>query len=193
MLTSNVCFVSRPGFRKVCFIPDHGQLFGRSSPLFGLSQKLFTASRQSIVLCLTVFFGSTYLGEEDFSQIKVIKSRYRNRLSDKRLKYCLLHLCLTKLSVSYRKLCLRNITVVILKYFHRRCKWNKLHESAKAHWFRPREKYVFICGDVGSSSKSCQWCLACNTFCKELHVTTEIFLLWIIIPPPLFLSSWVYV
>jgi hypothetical protein len=65
---------------------DRGLLFGPSSPLFGVSQKLFTASGQSIVLCLTVLFGSTYLGEEDFSQIKIIKSRYRNCLTNKRLK-----------------------------------------------------------------------------------------------------------
>jgi len=45
------------------------------------------------------------------------------------------------------------------------------------------DEVCFICSDAGSSSKSCQWCLACNTVCKELHVTTEIFLFWIIIPP----------
>jgi hypothetical protein len=34
-------------------------------------------------LRLTELFGSIYLGEEALSQMKIIKSRYRNRLTDK--------------------------------------------------------------------------------------------------------------
>jgi hypothetical protein len=49
---------------------------------------------RSIALLLRAFFGSTYLCEAAFSQMKIIKSRYRSRLTDEHLKYCL-HLCLS--------------------------------------------------------------------------------------------------
>jgi hypothetical protein len=42
----------------------------------------------------SILFGSTYLRDEAFSQMKILKSRYRNRLTDERLKYRL-HLCLS--------------------------------------------------------------------------------------------------
>jgi hypothetical protein len=45
---------------------------------FGLYQNLFAASVLSVALRLTAFLGSTYLWEEAFSQMKIIKSRYRN-------------------------------------------------------------------------------------------------------------------
>jgi hypothetical protein len=51
-------------------------------------------------------FASTYLCEEAFSQMTIIKRRYRTLLTDTHLKCCL-HLCLimNPLSVSYRKTC----------------------------------------------------------------------------------------
>ena len=62
------------------------QTVGRDLPvdrgqLFGLYQNLFAASVRSIVLPLAAFFGST------FSQMKIIKSSHRNRLTDEHLKY----------------------------------------------------------------------------------------------------------
>jgi len=54
----------------------------RSWPLFGLCQTLFTASVRSTAVRLTTFFGSTYLCEEAFCQLSVIKTRYRSRLTD---------------------------------------------------------------------------------------------------------------
>lgn len=53
------------------------QLIGWSPPLFGLFQKLFAALGQSVALGDSIF-GLTYICEEAFSQVKVIKSRYRN-------------------------------------------------------------------------------------------------------------------
>jgi hypothetical protein len=44
---------------------------------------------RSIALRLTAFFGSTYLCEAAFSQMKIIKSRYRSRQTDEHLKFCL--------------------------------------------------------------------------------------------------------
>ena len=82
---------------------DHGQLFGRLWPLFGLYQNLFAASVQSVAVRLTGFFGSTYLCKETFSQIKIIKSSYRNCLTDEHLKYCL-HLCVSNYEPSSSKL-----------------------------------------------------------------------------------------
>lgn len=58
---------------------------------------------RSIALRLTAFFGSTYLCEEAFSQMKIIKSRYRSRLTDEHLQYCL-HLCLSNYEPSFSKL-----------------------------------------------------------------------------------------
>lgn len=58
---------------------------------------------ESVALHLTAFFGSTYLCESAFSQMKRIKSRYRSRMTDKHLKYCL-HMCLTNLELSFSRL-----------------------------------------------------------------------------------------
>jgi hypothetical protein len=44
----------------------------RSRPLFGLCQNLFVASVRSTPVPLTAFFGSTYLREEAFSQMKTV-------------------------------------------------------------------------------------------------------------------------
>jgi hypothetical protein len=97
---------------------NRGQLFGQSRPfvwsiaarclvnrgqLFGLYQNVFATSVRSITLRLTAFFGSNYLCEEAFSHMKIIKSRYRRRLTDERLKYCL-HLCLRNYEPSFSKL-----------------------------------------------------------------------------------------
>jgi hypothetical protein len=86
---------------------NRSHLFDRSRPLFGIYQNLFAASVQSIALRLTVFFGSPYLYEEAFSQMKTIKSIYGSLLSHEPLKYCL-HLCqviLIPISVSHHKIC----------------------------------------------------------------------------------------
>jgi len=57
-----------------------GQLFGRY-------KHLFAALLRSVTLRLTAFFGSISRYEEAFSEMKVIKSRYRSRLTNKHLKY----------------------------------------------------------------------------------------------------------
>jgi hypothetical protein len=62
---------------------SRGKLFRRSLPLFGLYQNLFAISIRS-----------TYLCDEAFSQLEIIKSKYRSRLTDELLKYRL-HLCLS--------------------------------------------------------------------------------------------------
>jgi hypothetical protein len=58
---------------------------------------------RSVALLLTAFFGSTYLCEAAFSQMKIIKSRYGSRLNVERLKYCL-YLCLSNFEPSFSKL-----------------------------------------------------------------------------------------
>jgi hypothetical protein len=74
----------------------------RSRPLFGLYQNLFAASERSISSFFGSIFESTYLCEEAFSQMKIIKSRYRSRLTDEHLKYCL-HMCLSNYEPSFSK------------------------------------------------------------------------------------------
>lgn len=44
---------------------------------------------KQVALHITAFFGSTYLCESAFSQMKIIKSRYRTRLTDEHLISCL--------------------------------------------------------------------------------------------------------
>jgi len=56
--------------------------FGRSRPLFGLYPNLFAASVRSKALRLTAVFGSTYLCQEAFSQMTIIKLRYGSHLID---------------------------------------------------------------------------------------------------------------
>ena len=65
---------------------------------FGLFPNLTAASERSTALRLTEYFGSACLCEEAFFHMKIIKSRYRRRLTDEHLKYCL-HLCLSNHSV----------------------------------------------------------------------------------------------
>jgi len=65
-----------------------------SRSLIGLQPNLTVASVRSTALRLTQYFGSAYLCEEAFSHMKIIKSRYRRRLTDGHLKCCL-HLCLS--------------------------------------------------------------------------------------------------
>ncbi|CAG9791321.1 unnamed protein product [Diatraea saccharalis] len=60
-------------------------------------------SLQQIAQQLTALFGSTYLCESAFSEMKIIKSKYRNRLTDEHLSSCL-RLALTKYVPSYEKL-----------------------------------------------------------------------------------------
>jgi len=64
----------------------------------GLSLLLFTPSIQLIALHLR-YFGSIYVREEAFSQLKVIISRYRSLLTYEHSKFCL-HLCLSDYEVA---------------------------------------------------------------------------------------------
>jgi hypothetical protein len=49
------------------------------------SRPFFAASVRSTTLCFTAFFGSAYLCEEASSKLKIIKSKYRSRLTDEHL------------------------------------------------------------------------------------------------------------
>ena len=99
---------------------DSSQMLGPSRPVVGsiaaavfflggggLCQNVFSAPVPPTALRLAAFFESNYLCEEALSRMKIIKSRYRSHLTDKRCKYCQ-HLCLSNyepsLSVSYRKI-----------------------------------------------------------------------------------------
>lgn len=57
---------------------------------------------KQITLQLTAIFGSTYLCESAFSEMKMIKSKYRNRLNDEHLNSCL-RLALSNYAPSYEK------------------------------------------------------------------------------------------
>lgn len=57
---------------------------------------------KEIALQLTALFGSTYLCESAFSEMKIIKSKYRNRLTDEHLTSCL-RMALTNYVPSYAK------------------------------------------------------------------------------------------
>jgi hypothetical protein len=71
--------------------PDRGgQMFGRLRTLFGVYQNLFAASVPSVGFHLTALSGSTYLCNDAFPQMKIIKSRFRNHLTDEHLKFCFL-------------------------------------------------------------------------------------------------------
>jgi len=83
--------------------PNSGsRSISRSRPLFGLCQNVFASSVRSIALRFTELFGSTYLCEEAFSQMKIIISRYRSRLTYEHLKCCL-YLCLSNYDSSFSK------------------------------------------------------------------------------------------
>jgi hypothetical protein len=56
---------------------DGGQSFGRQRPLFGLYHNLFATPVWSKTLRVTALFGSSYLCEEAFSSMKIMKSRYQ--------------------------------------------------------------------------------------------------------------------
>lgn len=66
-----------------------------------LSEEKYPCLKQ-IALQLTALFGSTYLCESAFSEMKIIKSKYRNRLSDEHLNSCL-RLALCNYVPSYEK------------------------------------------------------------------------------------------
>jgi hypothetical protein len=68
-------FTLRTLYRRDDQTVDRGQLFG-------LYQTISAASVRSIDLRLAAFLGSTYLCEKAFYQMKIIKSRYRSRLTD---------------------------------------------------------------------------------------------------------------
>ena len=65
--------------------------FYRDLPLSKFIKHLITAISFSFE---SIFFGSTCLCGKGFSQMEAIKSRYRSRLTERHLRYCL-HLCLT--------------------------------------------------------------------------------------------------
>lgn len=66
-----------------------------------ISEDKYPNVRQ-IALQLTAFFGSTYLCESAFSEMKIIKSKYRNRLTDDHMSSCL-RLALSGYVPSYEK------------------------------------------------------------------------------------------
>lgn len=66
-----------------------------------ISEDKYPNVRQ-IALQLTAFFGSTYLCESAFSEMKIIKSKYRNRLTDDHMTSCL-RLALSGYVPSYEK------------------------------------------------------------------------------------------
>jgi hypothetical protein len=76
-----------------------------AATFYGYYQNLFAASLRQTALRLTASFGSTYICEEAFSKMKIIKSRFRSRLTDEHLKYCL-HLCLSNYEPSFSNLSL---------------------------------------------------------------------------------------
>jgi hypothetical protein len=60
----------------------------RSRPIFGLYPNLFAALMRSVALCVTAFFWIIqYLRRSLFSQVKIVKSRYRSRPTDEHSKY----------------------------------------------------------------------------------------------------------
>jgi hypothetical protein len=87
---------------------DDTHCFGRSRPLFGLYQKLFTASVRSFYS----IFWLPHLCEEAFSQIKIIKSRYQSRLTDEYWNYCL-HLWLSNYEISFSDLISLRVSLFI--------------------------------------------------------------------------------
>jgi hypothetical protein len=102
---------------------------------------------RSIALLLTAFFGSTYLCKADFSQMKIIKSRHRSRLTDEHLKYCL-HLCLSNFEPSFSKL---SQGMQCHAYNHNR-KVSEKHILIMVNWFslkrsifNKRNNCTFIC------------------------------------------------
>ena len=74
-----------------------------AAPFFYLCHSLFAPLVWTIGITLAEFFGSAYLCEEDFCQMKIIKSRYRNRLTNKHLQYWL-RLYLSNYKPSFSKL-----------------------------------------------------------------------------------------
>lgn len=58
---------------------------------------------RAICLQLTAYFGSTYLCESAFSEMKILKCKYRSTLTDEHLKMCL-HLAVTNYVPSFEQL-----------------------------------------------------------------------------------------
>ncbi|CAH0397110.1 unnamed protein product [Chilo suppressalis] len=88
---------------------------------------------RKIALQLTAMFGSTYLCESAFCEMKIIKSKYRNRLTDNRMSSCL-RLALSGYVPSYE-----NLNGV--NYNH-----NKVHTFAP-HAFGGPRSLEFVSGD----------------------------------------------
>jgi hypothetical protein len=68
---------------------------------------LFASSELTLALRLTVLFWSTKTCEKAFNHNKIIKSKYRRRLTDEHWKYSI-HIFQNKmdlLSIGYRKVC----------------------------------------------------------------------------------------
>ena len=61
----------------------------RDSDFWGLVSRARFPLLSGCALTLSAYFGSTYLCEMTFSQMKIIKSKTRNRLSDAHLTDCL--------------------------------------------------------------------------------------------------------
>jgi hypothetical protein len=71
--------------------------------LFGLYRNLFATLMRSVALCVTAFFRSAYLCEEAFSQVKIIKSRYRSRPTDEHVNSAFT-CCLSNCEASFHAL-----------------------------------------------------------------------------------------
>jgi hypothetical protein len=76
---------------------------GDQTVVCGRYQNLFVTSVRSKALRLTAFFGPTYFCEETFSQIMIIKTRHRSRLTGEHVQYCL-QMCLSNYEPSLSKL-----------------------------------------------------------------------------------------
>ena len=61
----------------------------RDSDFWGLVSKEKYPLLTACALRVNAYFGSTYLCEMAFSQMKIIKSKYRSRLTDRHLTDCL--------------------------------------------------------------------------------------------------------
>jgi hypothetical protein len=61
----------------------------RDSDFWGLVSKEQYPLLTACALSVSAYFGSTYLCEMAFSQMKIIKSKYRSRLTDRHLTDCL--------------------------------------------------------------------------------------------------------
>ncbi len=75
----------------------------RDSDFWGLVNRQKFPLLTACALKVNAYFGSTYLCEMAFSQMKIIKSKYRSRLTDRHLTDCL-RLAVSSYEPNYREL-----------------------------------------------------------------------------------------